>query len=276
MKRTLAAGLLLVISSGSVLAQESVDVHPSLDSKFYLDLGMYYPTRKLTIPVHGTAGGENDSMDFDRGNHANQSDNTDAGEFGWRFGEKWSFRTQFFANSPSRTATLDEDIEWKDIVFGEGSAVTLGSDFKLVRLFFGRTFETSERHDVGIGAGLHWLEMGAFIKGEAIVNGMPVGIRRESVSVAAPLPNIGAWYSYSISPRWAAHGRVDWFSAGIDEYDGRLLNGSVGVEYKIFEHGGLGVSYNVVDLNLDIDKSNWTGSIGTRYSGLYASVNFYW
>jgi hypothetical protein len=152
----------------------------------------------------------------------------------------------------------------------------VGSEFDLVRVFFGRKFETGERHDFGVGGGLHWLRLGAYIRGDAIINGMPVGARKESVSVDAPLPNIGAWYIYSISPRWALRARTDWFSASIDEYDGRLLNASFGVDYKLFEHGGLGLSYSVFDLELDVDKNNWRGSMGTRYSGVFASVGFYW
>lgn len=274
--KALTIGILAACCAGSVYAQESTGLHPSLEAEFFVDLGVYFPERKLSARVNGSLAGNNETIDIDGGSQATRSENIFALEFGWRFGEKWSLRTQYFRNHPSKTVTLDEDVEWKDIVFDAGNSITLGSEFDLVRVFFGRTFETSERHDVGVGAGLHWLRIGASIKGEAIINGMPAGTLREKVSVDAPLPNIGGWYTYSISPRWAARGRVDWFAAGIDEFDGRLINGSVGINYKLFEHGGIGLSYNVFDLELDVDKSNWKGSVSTRYTGPYLSASFYW
>ena len=48
-----------------------------------------------------------------------------------------------------------EDVEWKDSVFAAGTSVTGGQDFTLFRVFFGRAFDTSDRHDMGVGAGFH-------------------------------------------------------------------------------------------------------------------------
>lgn len=274
--KALASSILLISFGGSPFAEESVPVNPLLTARFVVDLGVYMPDNKKKITVDGTLGDDNDHIDFDEDLQGGNSEDVFAFDFYWRFGEKWSLRSQYFANSPSETFSLDEDIEWADITFGAGSNVEIGTEFSVLRLFFGRKFETGERSDFGVGAGLHLLEFGAFIAGEAIVNGMPAGFRREDVSVSAPLPNIGAWYMYSISPRWALSTRADWFAAGIDDYDGRLLNVSAGLNYNLFGHLGLGLSYNVLDLRLDVDKPSWHGSVSTRYSGVYASLSYHW
>jgi hypothetical protein len=274
--RALATAILLISTTGSLFAQETVAVHPHLSAKYFGDLGVYMPDRDLKLVVNGAVAGINDEVDFETSAQTKRSDNVFALDFGWRFGEKWSLRLQYFGNSPSKSAVLEQDIEWKDVVFGAGSNVTVGSDFTMFRTFFGRTFDSGERTDYGFGAGLHWLSLGAFIEGEAIVNGMPSGFRHESVSLDAPLPNIGAWWMYSLSPKWAVSARADWFSASIDDYDGGLTNLALGVNYQIFEHAGLGLSYNLFRLDLDVSKTAWNGSVSTEYSGLYANVSFYW
>lgn len=257
-------------------AEEHGDVHPYLTQKFILDTGVYFPDRETRISVDGPTVGANEEIDFQSEFGLDRSDETFSLNFGWRFGKKWELGAQYFELSGTRGATLDEDIEWNDVVFGQGTSVVAGQDFRLIRVFFGRNFDTSERYNFGVGAGLHWLELGAFIEGNIIIGGGGNVFRRESVSAEAPLPNIGAWYTYSISPKWALKARYDWMSASVSDFDGKMINASVGVNYQMFEHFGAGLSYNIFDLDLVVSKSDWRGRAQTRYEGLYAYLSFYW
>ena len=65
-------------------------------------------------------------------------------------------------------------------------------------------------------------------------------------------------------------------SVSIGEYDGRLINASFGINYQAFEHAGIGLSYNVFDLDVGINKASWRGAAEITYEGLYASLSFYW
>jgi hypothetical protein len=117
--------------------------------------------------------------------------------------------------------------------------------------------------------------MGAFIEGEVLINGTPTASRR-SVSEGAPLPNIGAWYKYSISPRWALTTRLDLLSANVGDYDGLLVNVALGVNFQAFEHFGIGLNYNYFELDVSIDKSGWRGNFETTYEGAYLYASFYY
>ena len=59
-----------------------------------------------------------------------ESDSTFAAEFAWRYRERWSFRMQYFDSEGESTAVLDEDIEWEDLVFLEGTRATAGTGSK--------------------------------------------------------------------------------------------------------------------------------------------------
>ena len=122
--------------------------------------------------------------------------------------------------------------------------------------------------------GIHWIHIGAFIEGEIRINGNSAAARR-SVSEETPLPNIGAWYMYSISPRWALRTRLDLLSASVGNYDGLLLSSSLGVNFQAFEHFGIGLKHNYFKLDIGIDKSNWRGGIETLYDGIYVYVSYY-
>ncbi len=256
------------------LADESVDLHPFLQRGFSLDVGVFFPDRQLDLSVNGTVDVINREIDFDQGFNLKKADNVFAAEVAWRFRGKWSVLGQYFESSGRTELVLDEDIEWGNVVFGAGSFAAVGTGFSLTRIFVGRKLNTRETHDFGIGGGIHWLHITSFIEGEILVNGVPAGARR-SVSVEAPLPNIGAWYRYSISPRWALRARLDLFGADIGDYDGLLVNASLGLNFRAFEHVGLGLSYNYFELDVGIDKSDWRGELETIYDGVYVYASIY-
>ncbi len=272
---TLIVCLLCFAGPRLTIAAESEYLHPYLRRGFSLDVGVFYPDRKLDVRVNGTIGSINDEIDFDEAFRLDSADNTFAAEMAWRYHGKWSVIGQYFKSDDTNRAVLEEDIEWGDVVFGAGSNAAVGSKFSLTRIFFGRQLDTRKIHDVGIGGGLHWLEIGAFIEGEILVNGTPAAARR-SVSEGAPLPNIGAWYKYSISPRWALRTRLDLFSADIGDYDGLLVNVGLGVNYQAFEHVGIGLNYNYFELDVKINKSDWRGKIETTYDGIYVYASVYY
>jgi hypothetical protein len=257
-----------------VTAEETRDRHPYLENGFSLDLGVFYPDRQLDLRINGSVGGINTEIDFDESLRLKRDDDTFSAQLSWQFRGRWSVIGQYFRSSDAHRTVLEEDIEWGNVVFNAGSFAAIGSDFSLTRIFIGRQLDTSRVHEFGIGGGIHWLHIGAYIEGEILINGIPVSARR-AVSEETPLPNIGIWYDYSISPRWALRSRFDLLSADVGDYDGLMINVAVGVNYQLFEHAGIGLNYNYFELDVSVDKSNWRGNIETTYKGVYVYASLY-
>jgi hypothetical protein len=279
MKSKNFALLFVALSFGSVLSLPAAaqdGVHSHLTDKFFLDLGVFFPERTVTMSIDGPVNAAGEDIDFEESLGLKKSDDVFSLNFGWRFGKKWSLGAQYFRSSGERGKFLQEDVEWNDVTFGQGTGIVAGQEFQLMRTFFARQFKSSDKQEFGLGLGIHWLEISAFIEGNAVVNGAPAGFRRESVSAKAPLPNIGAWYMYSFSPKWAFRARLDWLSAKVGEYDGTLINAAVGLNYQVFEHVGFGLSYNLFDLDVNINKRGWHGNVNTSYEGAFVHMSFYW
>ena len=253
-------------------ADEPDERHPLLTSDFSLDVGIFYPDRDTSLRVNGSVDVENRRFDFNEGVGRENNDNIFAAEMAWRYRDNWSLLAQYFDSSSSTSRVLQEDIQWGDVVFGAGSGVSGGTSLEVTRLFVGKHLDTLPHHDLGLGLGIHWLHIGAFIEGTIIANGEPMTARR-SVSSDGPLPNLGIWYRYSFSPRLALRTRLDLMSASVGEYSGLLLNASAGLHYRVTEHFGIGVSYNLFELDAEVDKSDWRGNVDTRYNGLYVSAS---
>jgi hypothetical protein len=134
----------------------------------------------------------------------------------------------------------------------------------------------NEKHDFGAGVGIHWLDIGGSIEGTILVEGEETASGKKSVQVSSPLPNIGFWYAYSISDRWAIKGRADWLSASVDPYEGTMTNLGLGVNFQVARDFGVGLSYIDFDLDVELDDSDWRGAVVTSYEGLYAYLSFFW
>jgi len=274
-REILLAGLLCVIGL-PVCAQEQPDVHPYLADRFILQGGAFLPRLSLDISVDGSLTGEHPPLDFEGGVGATSDDEIFSAEFIWRFGDKWSFRSQHFEGGRNSTKVLEEDIEWGDAIFEQGSFVSGGTDLQITRFFFARDFSKSLQHEFGIGLGLHRMEFGASLTGDIIVNGQPFSAETRAVSAVAPLPNIGTWYAYSPSEKWVFDVRLDWLDASIGEYSGTLINTAAGVNYQVFKHVGIGLKYSRFSLKFDIDKSDWHGRLKLAYEGLYFYLSGNW
>lgn len=269
--------LLVLLLSNAVMAQGSKitdNYHPYMSDTFNLGIGAFNTRKNFELQVDGTTPG--DRFDFDEALNLDDSETTLTINFRWRYTENWSLFGQYWAIESTGGAVLTEEIEWNDEIFQEGTFANAGTKNTIIRIFFGRSFlKNSPGQELGIGVGLHWMEFEAFIEGQ-VVSGVTTEFRRESVSTPIPLPNFGAWYLYSWSPKWVALARVDWLSVSIGDYSGGLLGGMVGINYQISNTFGLGLSYNRFGIDLDADGEDLHGRIETSQYGPRISLTASW
>ncbi len=267
------AFLLLGVSAN---AQQDDPAQALIDSKFDVELGIFFPDKERVFRVNGIAGIENNDFDVDEELKLKASEETFSAEIGWRFSERWRLEGQYFSVSDGRTATLTEDVEWEDIIYQAGSSASASTSFKVIRLFFGRDFISAPHHNFGIGLGLHQMRIEVSIAGQALIQGGNTEFRSEAVKTQAPMPNIGAWYNRRLSSRWVFSTRMDWLKVSINPYDGSIINAAAGLDYVISEHFAFALNYNYFNLNVGIRDSDWRGEAEIRFHGPYVSIKAFW
>lgn len=259
------------------LAQSADEYHPFLSDRFNLGIGVYFPSKDIKVRVDGSEPG--DLIDLDDALKLDNDELVGSLTFRWRFGKqkKWSVWGQYWSLSDSDKAVLTEDLEWEDIVFKEGTYVAGGIDQEITRFFLGREFFTQQpNHEFGLGLGMHWMSLGAFIEGQILTSEGDLEFQRENVSADFPLPNIGAWYGYSWNPKWILQARLDWLSASVGDYKGGIWNSQVGIHWQTFKNIGFGLYYNSFLLNVDVDRENWSGKAETKQHGPWLAITATW
>lgn len=274
LNRLFLTAIFATLFSNPVAAQTADDYHPFLSDKFNLEAGVFVPQISFGARVDGSLPEE--EIDFDQALNLDDNQSAASVNFRWRFGKKWSFWGQAWATNDTGKAVLEEDIEWEDVVFKKGTFAKGGVALDVVRAFFGREFSLGPQHELGIGLGLHWMNLDTFLEGEVIINDTTTDFQRASVSASFPLPNIGAWYMYSWSPKWLFQSRADWLSATIGDYSGSLWDAQVGINYQAFKNIGFGLYYNSFLLDVDVDKGDWRGSADFTQHGPLFTVSATW
>ena len=277
MRRLLLLAVLVPIAGWG---QDSAAVHPYLDKKYYASVGLFLPDQAMRLGLDGSVDipgqGPTPYVDFSETFSYSDSDESFSAEIGWRFASNWQLRGQYFRVDNDSTVTLERDIEWGDVEYNTGTSVGAGSDMQITRAFFGRTFRSSDSREFGLGFGAHILDLSAYVEGNATVDGVDVGYRKERASIAQPLPNFGAWYVHAFSANWAARFRFDWLSASVGAYDGRIINSAASIGYAIGDHFGLALAYNLFELAVDVDDGSWQGRVRLRFDGPYIALTGYW
>jgi hypothetical protein len=270
--------LTFVLSSLAAQAdgEDESDLHPMMNSDFWVLLGAYTPDHTVSVSLDGNFVPDLPEIDFGGEIGLGEKTTLFSGEFGWQFSENWSFSAQRFTTERNQSATIDETIEWGELVFDVGAEIEAGTSSAITRLFFARKFLDSGPHDLRLGAGLHWLEIEAYLQGIASVNGEASQFQSRVASFKAPLPNVGAWYRYSLSERWLFSFRADWLAASIGDLSGRIINLTGGVNFALFEHFGVGVSYQYFRLDVDVSSDSWKGHADLIYDGPYLYLSGNW
>lgn len=251
-------------------------MHPIMSSKYWINVGVYFADHDFQASADGTVAGKNNEFDFERAFDLDAGPDLFTAEFGWQVTDNWGLAMQYFRSERNGSRALAESIEWEDVTYEVGVDLAAGTELSIFRTVVSRRFWDGGPHSARLSAGIHWLELGAQLSGEATLDDMSTEFRNESVSASAPVPNIGARYSYSPSNRWLISARVDWLSADIDEYSGSIWNASAGFNLRISEHLGGGVAYQFFEIDGKIKNDSWYGNISTRFSGPQLYFSAYW
>jgi len=217
--------------------------------------------------VGNASGSIGTGIDFEDQLGMDGSQTLPALEAGWRINDDWVLQGQFYRVNRRTEAVLDEEIVIDDTVFPVNARVGAGFDSDVYRFTINNLVFQGERLEIGLGIGLHATDFNLFVEGEGQVAGAPARFAREGRQIFAPLPTIGAIGQWEPTKRVTLFGRIDWLSLTIDDYRGRLINAEASASYTVHKAFDLGVSYRVVDYELNVRKPDWRGDVRYRFSG---------
>jgi hypothetical protein len=267
----LLLGALLLGGSFTAAADDSLT-----QQTFQVALGVFINGSALEIQANGRTLDNASEVDWE-----NTFGDEDVNRFRvdalWRISDRHHLRLMYTDYSRRDTRRIDREIQWQDEIFPIGVEVEGNLGFEIFELAYEFAFLHSERFELAGGIGLHYTTFEAGL--EATVTA-PVGSGTREIggtaSLDAPLPVIGVHALWRMIGSFYLEGQAQAFALSIDEYDGEILNLRAALIWQPTALLGIGVGYDYFQVDLDIERPRFNGSMDWIYSGpqLFVSVSF--
>jgi hypothetical protein len=267
----------MIVCAATTLFAMAAHSADAWENGFDLRLGYMQPDITSTIELSGANG----KGKLDLGNLFELDDATDSGRlvFAWRFKDKHELNLDLYAvrREGSSSAANDFSFTTADGDFVEvsaGASMETELKFNIYDINYGYSLIKNDRHHLKLTGGLYWMDINFELSGSAdgtiSVNGDPIDLGenefRNKSEVSAPMPLLGLSYSFAITPRWLVDLDARYFAVTIDPYDGSIAYFGASTHYE-FDWFYAGAGYTFVDLDIDVDNSDWKGSLESQIDG---------
>jgi hypothetical protein len=272
-----AAGLLWLGTSKAYAESSEFVFNRSMNDDYALIVGGYFAnvdSRYQTSAKNGLASGY---IDLERlGLGDNETQGFLYGTI--RFSDRWRVDLHAFGTDrkSDRTGTFEIDL-------GDAGKIPVGArvetNFRaqIYAARVGYSFVRTDRVEFGAGAGLHLADLDIGIKGQVSVgSGTPPPPIQDGADLLAPLPTFGLFGAYALTRTLSLQGQLSFFALDYDKYDGSVVDTFIAIEYRPWEHIGLGAGYNVFDFDLEVTEDRRIDNYNVDFDGpvVYAKIAF--
>ncbi len=267
----LAAGLAAFVATSAPALAERVD------DKYWLNGQALFAHSKAVIRIDNSDTGANGTP-IDLAKQLGQGRNRTIPTIllGGRFSNKWRAELEYLALPQHATRVLDNDITVGDTTYAANGTLTSRFRTDIYRFVVGYSPIKTDTAELGFSIGAHITTFRAGFEGVGSVNGNPATLETFSRTQLAPLPTIGAYGNYSLSPMFSLYGRADLFALTIDKYSGHLYDLQGGVQARVAKNFGIGAGYRYVEYQIGIKGDNLRGRINYKFNGplIFAELAF--
>lgn len=269
MKQILTASLLFFFL-GAIQAQELSKVREG--DRFHIAVGGYLVTNSetqisLTTPrLIGVSINTARDLEMEKRTNVARIDGY------YRFTPAHSLEFTWYDIRRRGNKALLRELEWDGETFPIGAQVDSQLDTEIFKLAYNYSFYHNEKVELGIGAGLHIMQITTGLAGQT--TGGKVG--NFSTSLTAPLPVVDARLKYWITPRFSFRIALDIFAMEVREYSGTFSDLDFRLLYQFGKHVGIGGGFNTNSLSLAQDKNGYRLEVNNNIAGmtLFLTMNY--
>ena len=281
MKRTIVICILMflvVIFSQPVLAEEKKADNVPWE-KFSLHLGAFVSEISsdlrfgsgigVDVNVEGLLDMENSTAVF-------------RADGAWRFTQNRRHRLDFSWYAIRRDGntrigqdfTIEDPDDGSNVTIPAGTQVNSHFNIDIYKLAYSYSFFQDDRFDLALSFGLFIMPI------EFGFNATGLVTERADESVTAPLPVVGFRGDFALTPEWFLRMGTEIFYLEYEQFKGALYNAKGAVEYKPWQHVGIGLGVETFRVNIEADGGDWPGidfkgELEFTYMGLQLYTKFF-
>ena len=195
----------------------------------------------------------------------------------YRFSDKNAIGFGFWTLNRDGEAFTSEQINFDGDIFDVGVFLRSELDSQWIRLDWRHSFLRNEKGEAGFTLGLSTYEFDVGLQGLATVSdgmgGTVLVDTRSSDDFLAPVPTIGFFINYSITPKWVFRLSANYFSLEVSDFEGNITDTVIQFEWLFSRYVGVGVAVNGTIIDVE-DTGDDPFSVKYDQSGLVAFLTF--
>ncbi len=226
----------------------------SIEDNHRFRLGAYEQDVDVTGSVTVNGFPEID-LDFDKVLGLEESSTTYFFSYQWRFREKWSLQAFYSQMETDGKKVATKDFNWDGVDYTVGAKLETDLALDTYLLAANYSWIRDDKKELGVGFGLHAFGIDTTISTAIGADGEERKRARNNTELTAPLPNLRAYGTYMITPKWEVSAALGWLSFSYDDYDGGYLFLNAFTEYRFTERFGIGMSYQIAEIDVTHEDS---------------------
>ena len=223
-------------------------LHPSLDDTWQFHVGLFQQNNKLEVSSTRLGDQEFD-IDLD---DLGLSDSESVPQFGirWDFSEHWGLNFFYSDFGLTSNAVNNSEFIYDGVVYPLNASLKTEFDITVYALALDYAFYKSNTTEIGIGVGIHALDLAAGFEGS--LNDIRLTDTEEDF--LAPLPNIRGYVQHAFSPKFLGSLNFGWMGADIDNYSGSFLVASASLEYRLAKRWSVIGNYQLTSIDFEVTE----------------------
>lgn len=276
MKKTVRILVIVFIAVffASPVHAESSDLADQQWERFSFKLGGYIANLESSVYIGSEALGLGASVDVEEALGLDSSMSVLRAEVSYRFGssQRHMLGLKYYDFRRSSTKSLEAEIKWQDKTYPIGTTVDSYLNIAVLKAGYGYAFFQDDRISLAASIGLFITPI------EGGISAAGVGTTEESI--IAPLPVVGLQLDFAITPKLFLKQSLEVFYLEVGDFKGSISAFTIACEYNFWKNVGFGIGYDVFDLKLESNGSDYPnldfiGKIEFAYSGLLLYTKIY-
>jgi len=240
-------------------------VNRALDEQVTIRVGPFWADVDASIKALGQ------DFKIDEGLSADKVDFAISGL--WRITPRIRLEAGYSGIKSESSDTLDSDVELGLLTVPAGLRVDGKLETEVLRFALGYAFAREESWEAGVDLGINFTTVKETFR--VTLPGMS-GTELSTVDVSQPLPTIGLFFNYGITPKWYWTSRAGVFAFDFGDIDGTIYDLAGGVEFRPWDQVGVGLSYGFNSADVTITGGGQKTDVEWEYKGpvLYLVTGF--
>jgi hypothetical protein len=194
----------------------------------------------------------------------------------YRFNSRHSLTFSWYKITNTGTKSVETEFDWLDengntITIPVGARVDTSMVYDIYKVGYLWSFYSTDKVELAVGAGLHITRTSISLQAEAT----GTGIDTTDVAVTVPLPVLSIGLAYKITPKFGWFYKSEIFALTFDKWEGTYADGTLGMEYRVWENIGLGLGLGSKALKVIEKTGDYKFAFSNRISGLQVFVAGY-